>query len=363
MLESIELISAPFGPTELRPSAPRLRVPLSAHSAFPTPLIAYDLPWHLLPAAISRQLADELDAIGISVGGLRSEFRRTDTQEDSVHTTLPLSICPYRPDRFGLLIDDLQRAKMIDIRLHPTRDADGLPHYRSSLLRSWDLRSAQLADRAEEIYGGMQAIHWPPDVDSISSLSCKVTQLRLIAPQASICISLDAYHAPQVIQQIVAADPDTVGIYAASWPVEHIDSLIDLIVGISDFLRSGTRRRFLLVVPPPQINTIDCMKLLALGSDIIAIDGWCESTFAEPSKNVSSSQWAANTLGITGVSLGPEPQARIDFSHIEQNIEFLRRLAHSMGLAEITQIDRSYLRSYSDKIRRLHTAYSNPQDF
>lgn len=349
MFAGIEFVGPPVGMSPPSAEGPDLRVAIAGKISLPSPLIAYDLPWHRCPPTTCQAIAEQLDRRGISVAGLRSELQWSAAPDQKLDRSgSRLAICPYRPDRFGLQIEDLLGAQIIDIRLHAIFDQHGLPLFDASLLRRWDQRSAQIADRAEELYGGMRSVAWPPDVASWEKIAGKVSQLRSLAPQAAMAISIDARRLPQALAPLADTSADLIGIFAEQWPLEQTEVLVRLIAeAIDHFAVDPSRSRpSLFVVPPAGLTVVDCLKLLALGVKLVAIDGWCHGLL-EPTRQTapSAAQWAATALGVSTEVFG-EKEAAIDLRQLDRALEELQLWGAFLGINAVENLNRDFLVSY-----------------
>lgn len=366
MFEFLELIRPDLGKPAPRGQQARLRVAISDHVALPTPLVAYDLPWCERPPETVCYVADQLDALGIAVAGLRSEFFQTDDADTQDAPELPLSICPYRPERYGLTLEDLQRARIIDVRLTAQRDSHGLPNYSAAAMRRWDRRVARMADRDMRSYGPMESLAWPPDVADLEQLPAKLKQLRELAPQAAISISIDAYRAKFDLPALLRSTPDLITLRADTWPGTHPQALAELITQAADLMsetgrptalagspdamgsvgatHAGLTRPSLALVPPPGVSELDVVKLLALGVQVIAIDGWCKALIQPERKHMTSAQWAAANLGVVTDAVDREDQ--IDLATLHARIDLVRQWVEAAGVGSLAGLGRQHLATY-----------------
>src|SRR5690606_30992325 len=114
-----------------------------------------------------------------------------------------LVICPYRPERYGVTIEDLLHASFVDLRL--TSEVGDGSVYTMDQLPRWDHRADSLPD-ATVITGA----RWPADVADSSKLDGKIAQLRTLAPQAAIFVAISPFHLKTDLPHLIAARPDGV---------------------------------------------------------------------------------------------------------------------------------------------------------
>ena len=346
MFEFLELTRPAFGKPSPRSGLAKLRVSLSAQVALPTPLVVYDLPWCERPPEVSRYVADNLDALGVSVSGLRSEFHHTSDDEASSPPPIPLTICPYRPERYGLHLDDLLQARVIDIRLTPPRDAEGLPRYSAATMRRWDQRVARMADKAMNTFGAIESACWPPDVADVHKLKGKIDQLRKLVPQALICISLEAHRAGFEMPEVLSARPDIIALRADRWPTDQHAAFASIVRRTAERLENIKPYPIqLLVVPPAGIDELDIVKLFALGARLVAIDHWCRKLLQPDKVRQSAAEWAAANLGV--ITDTRDQEEDIDLSFLHQRIHKVRHWLESVGVAGVNALSPDYLASYS----------------
>jgi hypothetical protein len=360
MFELIGIAGAEPGPSKVRTSAAKLRVGLGNKLAFPTPLVAYDLPWSTISIERAKRIYDFLDGMGISVAGLRSEF--TEVSDESESQTVsdriqpldlevpPPPLCPYRPERYGLDLIDLREARLVDVRLLAARNALGLSRYTPDMMRRWDRRASKMADDDAMAFGGMNAMHWPPDISSKDKLCKKIHQLRILSAPAILGVSVEAAHVSQNLDWLVDSGADFLTIVASDWPETEAMALARLIAGVSDRLqehgRDGLGPVRLMVVPPSEVTVLDVIKLLSLGADLVAVDGWCREFLEVRKVGLGAADWAETALGVRSSALVNEENA-IDFTPLESRLALLRETLDGMGIADVGELGRQQLINYS----------------
>ncbi len=342
MLASLAIATPPLGPPTIRTAVPRMRVLLDGRIALPSPWVAYELPWHQVTRVRAARFADALDGLGIAVAGLQNELSPDEPNEPSPR----LTICPYRGDRYGLELADLRKAKIVDLRLAHTRGADGLPTYDAEQMRRWDRRTNRTQHSDAAPFGSMNAVCWPPDVASRTKLSGKVSQLRSLAPEAIVCVSIGPDHLQEDLPLIMDSGAQMVALRMENWPAHYADLFARRIASTRDLLeRSQTDKLALMVIPPASIDVEDYVKILALGADLVAVDGLCISAMREPKRDVSVADWAAVTLGVaTAPVLEPEPE--IDLAMLAENLQSLRSVVELTGVGSVTDLQRKHLVSF-----------------
>lgn len=369
MFEFLGAVSASVGPVRPRTSSARLRVPFNKMVAFPTPLIAYDLPWATISIERARRIYDFLDGLGIGTAGLRSEFTESvDEGEGAILSdkAMPLDlevppppVCPYRPERYGLDLVDIREARIIDLRLFALHDEMGLARYAPEMMRRWDRRAAKMADQDVMAYGGMNATHWPPDVGEKKNLINKVRQLKNLNAKALISISVDACWMDESLEWMLESGVDIVTLMASEWPEDRARELAQLVVRTADRLAeleskppadSNSSSRLgavkLMVVPPSVISALDVVKLLALGANLVAVDGWCREFLKVRRQGLSAADWAAINLGVRSAELANEAES-LEMAPLESRLALMRETLESLNVTDICELGREHLVDFS----------------
>jgi hypothetical protein len=322
----------------------------------------------------AHRIYDFLDGQGIATAGLRIEFTdrdeaasgeastkakpadgRTATSSANPPFEMPQPpICPYRPERYGLDLEDLRAARIVDVRLAAHRNALGQAVYSPQDMRRWDRRAAKAVARDTTAFGSIHALNWPPDVADRDALAGKLSQLRALAPDAIIGVTIEACWVERNLQWIIDSGVELVTILAADWPTSQPQGLAHLIVRVADQLsetarQAGHEPARLMIVPPDAITVLDVIKLLALGADLVAVDGWCRNLFEVRREGLSASDWAAINLGVLSTDLVNE-ENNIDFTDLENRLSMLRQTYEEMGISEVGELNRDHLVCYSEAI-------------
>lgn len=365
MFENIGLGIAEVGPVRIRTNSVKLRIPFGKTTAFPTPLVAYDLPWATTTTERALRIYECLDGLGIAAAGLRSEFTETMDEGDGAilsDKVMPLDlevppppVCPYRPERYGLDLVDILEARIIDIRLYSLRNELGLARYSPEMMRRWDRRAAKMADMDVRAYGGMSAMHWPPDIQSKSNLSKKIQQLKGMNERVLISVSVIANTLNDNMEWLVESGADIVTLMAADWPESKADELAYLVMHTAERLKNFRRQNSavdpdnddikLMVVPPSVISAADVVKLLAMGANLVAIDGWCREFLKVRKQGLSASDWAAANLGVRSDILGKEDE-QLEFAPLENRLLLLREILEGLDITDVRELNRRHLIDY-----------------
>lgn len=324
-----------------------MRVAITDQLALPLPVLAYDLPWADIDAPQAAVVADALDALGITVAALQCELGETNRQPSAAADARINRLCPYRPDRYGLTGDDLAAAKIVDLRLASGRHPSGKFVYGPERMRRWDLRSK--APKDARFYTAMPIRNWPPDVQSVATLPRKVSQLRQLAPSAAICVSMGADWLENGLPVVARSKADMMAIRADDWPAAHAAPLAALIVAVRRWLDANQGGSIhLIVVPPPAIDADDVVKLLALGADLVAVDGWC-SKMMERSDAAAADDWAVATLGVSTRHTA-DAVSDIETTILQDRLTRLAALVESTGVATVAELSPQHLIALSPGI-------------
>ncbi|WP_164104094.1 hypothetical protein [Candidatus Laterigemmans baculatus] len=366
MFEFLRLAHPSLGPQPIRPPRLSLRVPLTDRIGLPLPLLAYDLPWSTVDSERAARVADALDELGIAVAALGCELGTRPSQPATAQASPAAAValsnrfCPYRPERYGLRIEDLTAAKVIDIRLAASRDGSGRFNYSPAQMRRWDLRGARKADRNESLDVSTPTMHWPPDVRTLEELPGKVAELRQLAPAAAIGISLglDSLELGLPIVRdakaeilTIRADDDlqrdatTANGGSSTAHLSAARSLANCVARTRRWLDAhGGRQIRLIVVPPSEADAGDCVKLLALGAAVVAVDGWCKPLLA-PRPPEANDDWAAATLGVSTRPAAPATP-EVDTAELQSRIERMIALVESTGVASLSELGPEHVREW-----------------
>lgn len=322
-----------------------MRAAVAGQIELPLPLVAYDLPWASVALPRAAIAAAALEALGLTVAALRCELGETSRPPSTAAAAPSGRLCPYRPDRYGLTLEDLTAAKLIDIRLASSRDTHGRFVYSAECMRRWDLRRAKAPKEAHAptaSHAAMPTRHWPPDVPTTDKLPGKISQLRLLAPSAAICVSLDAGSLDAGLPLIVRCQADVLALRADDWAPAHAAQLAGLVTLTRHWLDANGRNTVgVIIVPPPAITADDAVKLLALGADMVAVDGWCGSAM-ERSPAAAADDWAAATLGVR-TRTATDAISQVETTALQAQLARVVSLVESIGVASVSELSPQHL--------------------
>lgn len=348
MFEFLRLAHPPLGPQPIRAARLSMRVPLTDRIGLPLPILAYDLPWSEVVSERAAMVADALDELGIAVAALRCELGNHSTEPaagaspQSSAYTLSNRFCPYRPERYGLRVEDLTTAKIIDVRLVAGRDSEGRFDYSPAQMRRWDLRAGRRPDTADAFDAPMPAMLWPPDVRALDRLPDKIAELRQLAPTAAISISLGTDALESGLPRVLQSGAEILAIRADDWPQADTAQLAARIAHTRQWLDANEGKKVrMIVVPPPSAGAMDCVKVLALGADMVAVDGWCDAIMQQHPKVVTE-DWAAATLGVS-TRPAPAPVPDVDTAVLRSHIDRMAALIESTGVAHVSELGPQHL--------------------
>lgn len=237
------------------------------------PLFWYDPPWHYVPAAVAKQIVSAVDALKIPTAALGR-----DLGEDRIgDVLLGHTITPYRPDRYGLQLSDLQSASVVDVRLARARDAMGRYAYSREQLTRW-LGSESETEPQHVAHGPdwVPAPGWPPELPDVHALAGKFAQLRTLQPSVRCAVSVTPYRIQEELPEILSAKPDIVILRMDDSDEMTGVRMAAVIVLMLSVIKAHHRPAELWVVPPHQPSADDCVKMYALGVTAIGIDWWCQ---------------------------------------------------------------------------------------
>ncbi len=240
------------------------------------PLFWYDPGWHRVPAMLAGVFAQAVARLGVSVSALHREVTPPGrAPEDgsplaSVHPALRM--LPYRPERYGLRLNDFGTADVIDVRLAMVRDEFGRFAYPPAQIKRWEATTDE-----DPLAGGgwLPAATLPPDVASIDHLASKLDQLRLLAPEAALFVSLGPVRIDEELPRVAAASPDGVVLRLDGFPLDGITLASMTRRARETLTRHASPETALWVVPGP-LAPADAVKLIELGANAVAIDTWCD---------------------------------------------------------------------------------------
>ncbi|QDT07518.1 hypothetical protein K227x_59460 [Rubripirellula lacrimiformis] len=316
-----------------------------ADVVFDSPLFWYDPPWHSVPPATADVVARITANQGIAVSGMRRDFAAADDAStflmghysgardegapagesaDACRLRPLPRITPYRPERYGLSIDDFAGTSVIDVRLTIATDQSGRFAYSPEQIQRWEA-----ADDDHPVAGGswVPAGTFPPDVDSLDGLRSKLEQLRLLAPSAAVFVAMSPFRMDQELPGVIRQKPDGVILRADQVPMSGL------------MLAFMTRRARLwmehekvpempLWIVPGPISPDDAVKLVLLGATGVAIDDWCNPMLDGAAAAAGRS--AAARLGYKSQSSQDDAIIQWVDSHLGDELDRFRGRMHAM---------------------------------
>tara|TARA_A100001391_G_scaffold116423_1_gene78857 strand:- start:1696 stop:2850 length:1155 start_codon:yes stop_codon:yes gene_type:complete len=321
---------------------------------FPSPLFWDSPPWHTWPPVVAEAIFLAMQSRGLLVSALESELGRTEdidqtSTESSARasvsdTQAPLNrksspqdptdselgiprMLPYRNERYGLADIDFDHAMVVDMQLSPRRDHSGRFAYSAMQLGRWE---ATPADQPLSGGGWIPAMTLPPDVSSLDRLSSKVAQLRVLAPDAAIVLSVTPEWIDDHLADLIAAGPDAILIRLGQIRMAGI--------AFAQFTRRLlTRVETIQKVPiwlaPPKslakhpLSVSDSIKTIALGVSAIAVDSWLEEVLEEFDEIAAPSAFSADPLRTVTAEVEEILSRRLD-PDLEHFAGLLSTLVH-----------------------------------
>ncbi len=252
---------------------------------------------------------------------------------------------PYRPERYGLGVDDFDGARIIDVRLHVCPDHSGRFAYSADQLDRWEGKPD-----GEPPAGGSwaPAATFPPDVVSIEHLAVKFDQLRALSPGAAIFVSITPHRMDAEIPRLLATKPDGIILDLSELPLDGLE-LGHLTRHARRLLNATGAPGIPLWIVPGPITADDAVKLVVLGATGIAIDHWCRDLIEDVKESVRESPAAR---------LGQHHQRDLIFpviretvrESLELQIERFKGLLHRMRCLPANQrlgsLDRQWARTF-----------------
>lgn len=251
--------------------------------ALPMPLFFDWSLWHRWHPATAQALVESITRRGIAVSALHSELGLYDTDESGDLTdrlppeAMALRILPYRNERYGLSDQDLTHACVVDLHLVGSRDESGRFAYSAARLGRWE----QTPDDKPLSGGGwVPAMNLPPDVPDASGLQSKLEQLRRLAPQAAVMISIGPEWLENELDWVLDAQPDALLVRMHDVRADGL-TLASMLRGVSARMAKNNVNVPIWLTPPhgpadEHFTVDDAVKLVALGASAIAIDDWLD---------------------------------------------------------------------------------------
>lgn len=254
-------------------------------------LFVDDAPWHWWSPLVARITARVLQQHGVLVSHLASELGPLEPNESDddptaepkanpgpVNETSPGKILPYRNERYGLSADDFDDSVVIDLRLSPMRAASGRFAYGADQIGRWES-----TPEGQPLAGGgwVAGFSFPPDVEDLRGLAAKIDQLRSLAPNAAVILSVTPEWLRENRPGFLACGADALLVRASQVCMQplHLAAFVRQIAAME------TDREIWLAPPRWSMDEAasvdDCVKLIALGASAIAIDHWLKDAFEE----------------------------------------------------------------------------------
>jgi len=303
-------------------------------------LFWYDPPWHFVSPAIARKIIAAVDALHVPTAVLGRDIGEASIGD----ALLRHPIAPYRPDRYGVQLDDLQHAPMIDIRLARARDYSGRYAYAPEQVTRW--LGADVGE--EEGMPTTGATHfpapgWPAELPTVESLSGKFAQLRLLQPGVQCGLSVTPYFVQQELPAFLKAKPDVVILRMDDSDELQGMRLATTVVAVRQLVDAHCPHARLWVVPPDRPTPDDCAKLYALGANAVAIDWWCQPLIANAP---SAGSWQAVESDATNPFLATAKELLYPL------FERVAGLLQSCGVQHASNLTRKHLVSSDPTIAK-----------
>lgn len=326
LLPEMCLLPPPLATSWVGAATTRITETPDGQRADPWPLFWYDPPWHEVDPVVAQRIAVAVDALRIPVALLGRDLGL----EELSTARLQFVMIPYRPDRYGLAVSDLQTADTIDMRLARVRNELGRYAYAPAQIQRW------LDRDAEELAAAIPAPGWPAELTRISQLAGKFQQLRILNEHARCAVSISPYRLPEELPGIIAAGPDAVILRMDDSDEIVGNHLARIVANAKAIIDAAAEQpdqavRLWLVLPYEPTPT-DCAKLFALGASAIAIDWWCQPLIRMALDNAERGR----SLPVDTFAIRAE-------EFLKPRMNRLAGLTSSYGLARPSELDRSYL--------------------
>jgi hypothetical protein len=301
------------------------------------PLFWYDPSWAEIEIDSADAIAAAVARLGVAVSALRSDLGPLEADPD-LHQIISDEtdhgsaegpaylprIMPYRPERYGVSDQDFDGAAVVDVRIAMRRNPRGRFAFTPEEIGRWEATQ----DQAPLAGGGwVPAASFPPDVDGMENLGGKLRQLRLLAAEAAVFVSLSPYRLMDELTAVLKNQPDGI--------ILRLDELDLDALALAQFVQQtrcmmddqGSGHVPLWVVPG-KISVDDAVKLIALGANAVAVDSWCQELVNEIS---NTQQNASSNSGYSPYS-GPRVEDWVEWVDHELlgHIERFEGLMHAM---------------------------------
>ncbi|MEZ6092023.1 MAG: hypothetical protein R3C05_29260 [Pirellulaceae bacterium] len=343
MLGDLHLAPPPSGPRPTgRRVAPASEITRAAGDSIPLPcpLFAYDLPWHLLTPTQGARLAHDLAEAQVFTSVLSQDI-------EGVPPTAH-HMCPYRPERYGVTLDDLAAASIVDLRL--TSEVGDGSVYTIEQLRRWDKRADSLPD-STVITGS----RWPPDVAAPDRLRRKIDQLRVLAPQAAVFVAISPFHLQSDLANVLVAKPDGVILRFDLDPTSLSTGYLIAMqtAACRTMIDQSDAANTTMWVAAPTMTALDLVKLLALGAAAVSIDYLVLHHWHEVIDTHSSDQHAAEySFSQTAAATDETTVARKNpiAPVVEDLLGEALTFVHGLGAAHYSQLRREMLATVDENL-------------
>jgi hypothetical protein len=266
------------------------------------PLFWYEPPWVRLPTELAGPLAAAVANLDVVVSALHRDLSE---ESETSELFLPIEseqgirkarflprMTPYRAERFGLLPDDFDNTRIIDIRLTPSRDDSGRLAYSPEQMERWE----RPPEKSSIAGGGYVAAgSFPADVVTLKQARTKLDQLRRLAPSAAAFVSIGPYRLDEQISAALVAIPDGIIIRMDQPEIEGIQ-LAALVHRARTLIDEHGFAETPLWIVPGEITSRDAAKLIAIGASAVAIDAWCYPLIDILRENVPTSRYDRSAL-------------------------------------------------------------------
>lgn len=301
------------------------------------PLFWYDPPWSEVQIDSADAIAAAVARLGVLVSAMSSDLASVDevpelyagdTEETSdgqleAARHLPRMV-PYRPERYGLSDRDFDGAAVIDVRLAMRRDQTGRFAFTPEEIGRWETTQA-----GAPVAGGgwVPAASFPPDVEGLSKLEGKLRQLRLLASDAVVFVSIGPHRLSEDLPAVLDSKPDGVILRLNELDLTPLE-LAHCVKQTRALLNERQDEHLPLWVVPGEISASDAAKLIALGANAVAIDSWCQALVNE----VRDAQQDEHSNAAYSPVSTPKTQEWVDWVEYElyRHIERFSGLMHAM---------------------------------
>jgi len=270
----------------------------------PLPLFWYDPAWYQVTAEQADSLAVAVAEMDVLVACLRSEVSGP-SSDSIIHAGRTIDgeakiqhrynrLVPYRNERYGFSITDLDDAAIVDLRIVVSRDITGRFAYRPAQIQRWEttLTMAPVAGG-----GSIPAATFPPDVVSIEHIASKISQLRCMAASAAIFVSIDPYRIDDELPGLVKAKPDGLILRLGELSVDGLQ-LVEILCRTRQRLDQCGGEAMPLWVVPGAITADDAVKLIAMGASAVAVDAWCNELLEQTESTQSEDVIAEHSVTV-----------------------------------------------------------------